>query len=351
MRERLRVLIAAIFYYSGLVKLAYSWIQRSGQRLIILNYHRATPGELRRQLLYLRRHYRILPLEVALEEFYGVDNDEGRGDRRMPLVITFDDGYHDNYSYAFPLARQLQIPISIFLIPGYIESGACFWWLEVNRLVKHAQVGEVTLNGITYHLGSSDPYMGSGTREVCEERRALAQAINMRLSSAKSVKEREAFLVRIREALAIPPGTREEEAARPLTWAEVDEMQESGWVTFGAHTLHHLVLGQVEDPAEVWQEVEESRSVLEQHLGHAISTFAYPIGKPEHIGDAGLHAVKAAGYKCALTTIEGVNTLQTDAYLLRRLPGDLNVHWLVMASELVGLLGNWSRLKRKFIRS
>jgi len=70
MRERARVFIAACFYYSGLVKLAYWWIRRSGQRLIILNYHRATGGDLHRQILYLHRHYRILHLEEALEELY-----------------------------------------------------------------------------------------------------------------------------------------------------------------------------------------------------------------------------------------------------------------------------------------
>ena len=349
MRERLRVLIAAIFYYSGLVKLAYSWIRHSGPRLVILNYHRATGGNLDRQLLYLRRHYHILPLETALEEFYGVANHEAQGrrtrDRRIPLVLTFDDGYRDNYTYAFPLARQLQIPITIFLIPGYIESGACFWWLEANALVEHAQVCEVTIEGITYHLGPHNP-----PDCVRKEQRALANAIDMRLSSARSVREREAFLVRIREDMAIPANIREVEAAHPLTWAQVNEMHESGWVTFGAHTLHHPVLAHLKDPAEVREEVEKCRSLLEQHLGHPIATFAYPIGKLAHIGDEGLLAVKAAGYKWAVTTIEGVNTLQTDPYLLRRLPGDLDLHWLVMASELVGLLGIWSRLKRKLVR-
>jgi len=128
MRERLRVFIAACFYYSGLVRLAHRYIRRSERRLIILNYHRATGGNLHRQLLYLRRHYRILHLEAALEELYTArDARKQDGDRRMPLVLTFDDGYRDNYTYGFALARELQVPMTIFLIPGYIEIGQCFW--------------------------------------------------------------------------------------------------------------------------------------------------------------------------------------------------------------------------------
>ncbi len=339
MLECIRLLVAACFYYSGLVKLAHWWTRRLGQRLIILNYHRATGGDLRSQLLYLRRHYRIMHLEDALEDFYTSPKAEkGVRDRRIPLVLTFDDGYRDNYTHSFAFARELQVPITIFLIPGYIESGERFWWLEAERLVRNAQVDEVTIEGRIYHLGQ----LG--------ERRVLAQTIDTRLGHAKSVAERAVFLTDIRQALAVPSSMSGEEDALPLTWAEVREMEESGLVSFGAHTMHHPILGYLTDPAEVQQEVKECRKVLEQQLGHPVRTFAYPVGKLRHIGDEGLQAVKEAGYRWALTTIEEINTPETDPHLLRRLPGDLTGHWLVMASELVGLLGNLSRLRKKLYR-
>src|SRR5881275_2107020 len=136
MRKRLGIVAAACFYYSGLVKLARWWGQRSGRRLIILTYHRASGGDLRNHLLYLRRHYRMLHLEEALEELY-TPLQEGTKprDRRTPLVLTFDDGYRDNYTHAFALARELQVPITVFLILGYVESGDYFWWQEGQRLV------------------------------------------------------------------------------------------------------------------------------------------------------------------------------------------------------------------------
>ncbi len=338
MRERIRVLVAACFYYAGLVKLAYWWIQRSGPRLVILNYHRASGGDLRRHLLYLRRHYRLLHLEAALEELSAPQPaDKPARQRRMPLVLTFDDGYHDNYTRAFALARELQVPITIFLIPGHVQSGEHFWWLEGKRLAQQAQVDEVTIEERTYHLDRPG------------EREALARAIDSRLRYAPSVTQREAFLLAVRQRLGVPGElTLEEEAERPLTWAEVHKMQESGWVSFGAHTMHHPILAYLADSQEVQREVQECRTVLEQQLGHAVRTFAYPVGKPEHIGEHGLRAVQAAGFTWAVTTIEEVNIPPNDPYLLRRLPGVLEKHWLVMASELVGLLGIISRLKKKF---
>ena len=338
MRKNMLIFIAACFYYSGLVTLFRWWARKGsldGQCLIILNYHCATGGDLRNHLLYLRRHYRLLHLDAALEELYTPRKDESfRSTIRTPLVITFDDGYRDNYSHGFALARELQIPITIFLIPGYLESGDYFWWREHKRLLRRTQVEEVTVEGHTYHIDQP------------EERHALSKAIDTHLRYANSVAQRESFLESIRKELAIPTSVDpEEEHSLPLNWADVQDMEKSGWVSFGAHTQHHPVLAYLADPEEVQYEVEECRKQLEQHLGHSVRTFAYPVGQIQHIGEEVLYAVKQAGYKWALTTKYGYNTPRSEPYLLRRIEVDVSQHWLVMAAEAAGIWGLFSRLR------
>src|SRR5947207_13682837 len=116
MHKRLKILIAACFNYSGLVSLARWWKQRSEQSLVILCYHRATGGDLRQHMLYLSRYYRVLHLEAALEELYAPYKSMPlQRVRRTPLVMTFDDGYRDNYNHGVALACELQVPITIFL--------------------------------------------------------------------------------------------------------------------------------------------------------------------------------------------------------------------------------------------
>ncbi len=335
MRKRILKFIATCLYYSGLIKLARWWIRRSGRHLVILNYHQATGGDLRRHLLYLRRHYRILHLEAALEELYMPSKDGRQAcDRRTPLVITFDDGYHDNYTHAFALACELQVPITIFLIPGYIESGDYFWWLAGRRFVNDAQVTEATIEGHTYGLNQP------------KERKALTQVIDDHLRHAVSVAEREAFLVSFHRQLAVSTSVApEEKAALPLTWTEVREMEESGYVSFGAHTMHHPILACLTDLAEVQNEVRDCRVVLEQQLGHPVRAFAYPVGQLQHIGDNVVHAVQQAGYDWALTTLYGINIPQTDPRLLRRIEVDVSQHLLVLAAQTAGLWGVFSRLR------
>lgn len=342
-RQQIRILAIRLcftgLYYGGLVALARWRMRRQGRNVIILNYHRATDSDLRSHLLYLRRHYRLLPLDVALEELYGCAKDTPpKRDRRTPLVVTFDDGYYDNYTHAAALARELQVPLTIFLIPSYVESGARFWWYEGDCLVRDARVAAATIQGRTYHL------------RHLEERQAASQAIYDFLYRAPSVAERETFLKEVRQALAIPPPSPMSDGPlRPLTWAEIREMEASGWISFGAHTLHHPVLAHLVDAEEVHREVADCRMVLDRQLLHGVRTFAYPFGRMEHIGNEGLHAVRDAGYDWAVTTMRGVNTAETDPHLLRRIMIGTDRHWRELAADVAGVWPTFVRAGRAFL--
>ena len=332
--KRLETFVAACFYYSGLVQLVRGWKQQAGSALVILNYHRADGGDLRRHLLYLCRHYRVLHLEEALEELYTPYKKKHRQrDKRTPLVLTFDDGYYDNYTYGFKLADELRLPLTIFLIPGYIENGHRFWWEEGKYLASQTQVDTATLDGHTYHLHKAG------------EPEALACTIDARVRHAASVAEREQFLLTMHEMLHVPiEASAEEQASLPITWQEAQEMQASGWVSFGAHTMHHPILAYLADPAEIQREVKECRLVLEQQLGRPVRTFAYPVGLPEHIGAHARETVQEAGYAWAVTTIDGFNTPHTDPYLLRRVEVDIDQHWITVAAKASGVWGFFSHL-------
>jgi peptidoglycan/xylan/chitin deacetylase (PgdA/CDA1 family) len=341
MRRYILTCIAACIYYSGLVGIARWWTRRRGKRLVILNYHQASGGDLERHLLYLRRHYRILPLEKALEELYSYQTKRLRGeDRRTLAAVTFDDGYYDNYSYAFALAKRLCVPLTLYLIPGYIGKSERFWWHEGKQLVAQTQLKEVEYDGQYFDLRRH------------KGREALAAFINMRLRFASSIIERKNFLGMIRQLLAVPAETTEEErSGLPLSWEQVLEMERSHWITFGAHTMHHPILSCLAEQCELQYEIEECRNVLEERLGHAVTSFAYPIGQWYHIDLRTLRAVQRANYNWAVTTNYGINTPQSYPYQLKRVESDVSQHWLVLAAEAAGLWGFFSRLRwHPFIR-
>lgn len=334
LRARLRILLAGSFYYSGLIGLLHWWKRRRGPQVVILNYHEATGGDLRKHLLYLRRHYRIEHLEDALQELYHPTAGKHNKDRRAVLVLTFDDGYFDNYTQCFALARELHIPFTIFIIPGYIESGHRFWWNEAKNIGRFTAAQTVTLEDQTFHLDQH------------AEKQALLHMIDTRLRYTPSVATREQFLASAHTVLGVAEAYPEEKDALSITWEEVKEMEQSGWISFGAHTIHHPFLGYLTSYEEVEREVVEGRKVLEERLGHAVRIFAYPGGRPEHIGEHGPQAVRTAGFDWVVTTIGGINTPQSDPLMLRRIEVNMSDHWLVMAAKTSGVMGFFVRLRR-----
>jgi hypothetical protein len=67
-------------------------------------------------LRYFQRHFSVLPLQACQEIMAGV-----RACPRNPLAITFDDGYLDNWVWAFPLLKKYGLPATIFVNPEFVD--------------------------------------------------------------------------------------------------------------------------------------------------------------------------------------------------------------------------------------
>lgn len=327
--EWVRTFVGACLYYSGLTPYIRWRGQQQPRRLVIMTYHRANGAGLRGQLSYLKRHYRVLPLEDALAELYAPDPAPPPADSRPMLAVTLDDGYQDNYTHLFPLACELGIPFTIFLVPGYLDSGDVFWWLAGKTFVRQTQRSLVTLDGRSFDLSDG------------AQRKALERCIDTNLRYTPSVAKREAKLAEARQALGLTTGATNDDdadrAALPLTWEQVAEMAASGWVTFGAHTQHHPVLACLRDPAEVAREVGDCREALESRLGRPVRTFAYPIGHAEAIGSVAPEAAKRARYQWIASNQPGANTPATDPTYLLRIGAETSDHWLILAARAAGV--------------
>jgi peptidoglycan/xylan/chitin deacetylase (PgdA/CDA1 family) len=134
-----------------------------------------------------------------------------------------------------------------------------------------------------------------------------------------------------------------------MSWVEIEAMKKCRWISFGGHTMHHPILTCLTDSSEVEYEVRESRIELEHHLQSPVRSFAYPVGK---FGEQAIRCVQKAGYVWALTTIKGLNTPQTNPYLLHRLSVDPWQHWLYIAvrvSDMRHFFTNFLRVPIKFL--
>lgn len=200
----------------------------------VLMYHRVTdlgaydqltvtPTRFEEQLSALQSERCVLGLGEALES------------DKSSVVITFDDGYLDNYQEAALLLKKYSLPALIYLTSDFVDQNA------------------------------------SHPRYKSKER-------------------------------------------LHMNWVEVHALQSDGLISFGSHTCTHPMLSEL-SAADSKREIVESKQRLEDKLGTAVVSFAYPNG---NFGEREVDFVREAGYQHAVTVKPGVNRSGTDPLQLRR---------------------------------
>jgi peptidoglycan/xylan/chitin deacetylase (PgdA/CDA1 family) len=166
--------ISKFFKYSGLKPLYFRYLSHKEGTSIkcpILSYHSiaddsVTPHLFEEHLDFLCSAYRIILLRQL---FDGIFND---GLPRNPLVISFDDGYRDNYEFAFPILKQYGVAATIFVAAGYV--GGVF---DRRPIMTQGQIKDLAVHGI--EIGShtvSHPNLQRLNRERIREELAESKA-------------------------------------------------------------------------------------------------------------------------------------------------------------------------------
>lgn len=301
MKRALKYSIYALLYWSGFWLLA-RWLTRDKTR--ILMYHGVVQEDIdvwtqlpvdqfRAQIEHLAKCYR----PVRLTEF--VDNKKGTGTLdRLAAIVTFDDGLKNNLTTAYPVLAELKTPATIYVAISLIDRpptfGGMIWTDYVRGLIRSTKASRLDLR--TYGLPILE--LDSDTT-----RRAAETSVGRALKGLQADR-REPVIAEIARQLG---GTVAREHAAPfdgLTWAEIMQLDRSGLVEFGAHTVSHAILSKVSDQ-QAEQEMVGSKTRLERELNHPIRHFAYPNGTQADFSDTHMK-MAAKHFDSAVTTIEGL---------------------------------------------
>lgn len=287
-------------------------------RLLILMYHRVLPAghaaRAREQPgMYVSPETLELHLDVLRRSFNFIHLDEWLERMRKGLTvpshacaITFDDGWRDNYEYAYPVLRRASVPATIYLVSDLVGTRYSFWPNVVaNALAAAGERSSRRWPELLYETLEST----RGSREVPNSGFDPTIIDEVIVALKRSRTDAEMRLI----AQQLLDGTAG--SSRDLmSWDEAREMASDGFIRFGSHTLTHTRLSKEIGIEQLRREIVDSTSVIEQHLGVRPRTFCYPNGDYD---DAVLDLVRPA-YEGAVTTRRGWNTRASDVHLLRR---------------------------------
>ncbi|HEU4388048.1 MAG TPA: polysaccharide deacetylase family protein [Blastocatellia bacterium] len=247
----------------------------------------ANSPSFRKQMAFVRDSFET----VSFEDLHRHEI-EGRPWPRRALIITFDDGYRDNYTNAFPILREFGLKATVFLATGHVGQSKLFWWDRVAYLVKHTKQASVAF---------------PGKSDACLSLNGLASrrfAIDRMLAWLKKAPEdsKNQYLATLPSLLKlrVPKQTANR---MHVGWDEVREMAKGG-IEFGSHTVTHPILANVgERQLEV--ELLESKLKIEAEVGKDVLAFAYPVGG-RSFGGRTQEIVSRCGYRFAVSYIDGL---------------------------------------------
>lgn len=257
-----------------------------------------TPGTFRNHLRWLRPHFELMHLRDWVEKAA-----TGAKLPRRACAITFDDGWRDNFEFAFPILQDEKAPATIFVVSHMIGTKESFWPNRVSRILLHPRFARSDAAELQWLKSFVPPSCTRFDRE-------LAARV---IAALKALPDDEivARLPMIETHLNIG-----EQAERSLLdWGELDAMVKTGLIEVGSHTCRHVRLTDGLSTAETTREVAESRQLIESRLGRPTSLFCYPNG------DASRHALTLVSqhYLAAVTTSHGVNRVSTASHHLLRI--------------------------------
>ncbi len=290
-----------------------------GPRLLILTYHRVLPPnhparEYEEQGMMvsaqnLEMHLRLVGRYATFMHLddWLAQKDAGVTLPRLTCVVTFDDGWADNYEYAFPVLHHMQIPATIFLATARIGAAQGFWPTTLGRLLFAAwqQQNQALIIALAQQL----PLIRWPQSVPTSARRAVVFNVIDQLKKIYLDQDVDAALTHVATAqMHNPP-------PELLDWAQVRRMADTGLIKFGSHTRNHRRLNARLEPAVLDDEIVQSAMEIAEKLGTPPGGFCYPNG------DATNYALEKVQqiYRYSVLNTQGINTKCAQAHGLKRI--------------------------------
>ncbi len=296
--------------------------------LRILTYHRvanltdtpwlhpglisATPAQFAVQMKFLREHYHAVAMEQALA---AVQNNEPLPPRAV--LITFDDGYRDFATNAWPVLKSFGLPVTLFVPTAYPDQPQRrFWWDKLHVAFLSSRASNPPVSPLKKG-GTNDSFLleNGGTPIFSPLDKGGLEG-----GSLKQIQSRVKTLPH-EQVMALVDELFEQAAQKPngpppvLNWDELRRLAREG-VTLGAHTQTHSILTRVSLEA-ARQEIVGSQADLQREIGGVLPIFSYPDGGHN---DAVVEILKREGFVLGFNGPTGVNDLRLcDPFRLRRI--------------------------------
>ena len=262
-----------------------------------------------------------------MEELKGLDY-------KLPknsILITFDDGYKNNYTLAFPILKKYNMKATIFLNTKFIEKDEAYLnWDEIREMYEsglidfqlHTHSHQLTVKDIevlAFYDNESSPYFKresyslffDGNYDEKKDAKKLNGLPVFKLRSKISIpgyKPKKNFVEKYRSIVELQENKSEKEKKKFLNRLFKEKKDE-----------FFDKISEEQFKETVKFEILENKKIISEKLGKVPDCLAYPWG---HRYKGNREDIKKLGVDVFITTRKGVNSLNLDKNWIYRVSGD-----------------------------
>lgn len=307
-------------------------------KTVILLYHRVnslpndpqklcvSPSNFDAHLSIIKKHYYPISLQRLCNDI------KCKKVVNNGVVITFDDGYADNFFNAKPILEKYNMPATVFTVADWVNSQREFFWDDLFRILITTpdlpKYLEIEINKKKHAWDLSD-HCESKLETSISQPTSMWDVEQVDDPTPKHRIYRELCQI-IRD---LDPNSRERVLNDLCIWAgikrigrteqqtlridELTTLEDSGLIKVGAHTLSHSLLSKLPLDEQRY-EIFESKQKLERLIGHSVSSFSYPWGGHNDYNETSIKLVKEVGFNCSCSNFPGVINRWSDPFQLPR---------------------------------
>jgi len=290
--------IGKVFRKDGVIALLYHRIfdcKIDSQLLCV------TPENFEKQMIYLKEDFEILRINELLK------NLKEKKVLQRGILITFDDGYADNFYFALPILEKLKIPVTFFICSENIDRDEESWSHQLEQIFfskkKLPEKLNSEFNGKKYIFNTANEKAIKNTYHKLHE---MIRHLNK--------ENRDKILNLLFKWSSLIKMTRE--YYRTLSTDELKKMENSELIEIGGHTVNHNLLSTLNEN-EQRKEIEENKGHLERIINKEILAFSYPYGRKKDYNRDTIEIVKN-NYQIAFSNFPGVIRNNSNIYELPR---------------------------------
>lgn len=251
----------------------------------------------------LSKHYEFISIGDAVEQI------KSGQVKKESVVLTFDDGFRDNFVNLLPVLKKYNVPATFYINASVIGSNKNLWFQAVINYFYAIKEDKIFIdeNQTEYDLSSS------------KKRYQAAFDFMQYIQNNKHPTEFYSVIEKLAGDKCLPSAEDFH-----MTWDDLKQLADEPLITLGAHSYRHFPLGYCDEELSEY-EIKTSIEKLEQELEMDIKHFSFPRGHREDFNDFHIKVLRENGIDSATTTLRGVNRNGQDLYEIKRIGFPQNI--------------------------